>query len=190
MYILVIAGMVTAFLEEWVDSGVIFGVVLVNATVGFVQETRAGKALEALVRMVTTEATVVRSGIKKRVPSKELVAGDVVILRSGDKVPADLRLYQTRDLRIDESMLTGESVSVEKNVGILDVDTVLADRKNMVYSGTLVTYGQSTGLVVATRDRTETGRISRSIATAQEMATPLTRKIAKFSKAGKVDHWR
>jgi Ca2+-transporting ATPase len=182
MYILVIAGIVTAFLEEWVDSGVIFGVVLVNATVGFVQETRAGRALEALARMVTTEATVIRSGNKKRVSSKELVVGDVVILRSGDKVPADLRLYQTRDLRIDESMLTGESVSVEKNVDMLDVDTVLADRNNMAYSGTLVTYGQGIGLVVATGDRTETGRISKSIATAQDMATPLTRKIAKFSK--------
>ncbi len=182
MYILVVAGVVTAFLGGWVDSGVIFGVVLVNAAVGFIQETRAGKALEALARMVVTEATVVRSGTKKRVPSRELVVGDIVILRSGDKVPADLRLYQTRDLRIDESMLTGESIPVEKNPAVLDADTVVADRKNMAYSGTLVTYGQGLGLAVATGDRTETGRISKDIAAAQEMATPLTRKIAKFSR--------
>ncbi|MEM2139779.1 HAD-IC family P-type ATPase [Nitrososphaera sp.] len=182
MYILVLAGIVTAFLEEWVDSGVIFGVVVVNAAVGFVQETRAGKALEALVRMVTTEATVVRSRVKKRISSTELVPGDIVMVRSGDKVPADLRLFRSRELQIDESALTGESVAVEKKTDVLKLSTVLADRKNMAYSGTLVASGQGTGVVVATGDRTQTGQISESISAVQEIATPFTRKIAKFSK--------
>jgi cation-transporting P-type ATPase F len=182
MYILVLAGVVTAFLEEWVDSSVIFGVVMINATVGFIQETRAGKALEALMKMVTTEATVVRSGSKKRISSVHLVPGDIVMVQSGDKVPADLRLFKTRELRIDESALTGESVAVEKRTDTLMLSTVLADRKNIAYSGTLVTSGQGRGLVVATGDNTQTGQISESILTAQEIATPLTRKIARFSK--------
>lgn len=182
MYILVAAGIVTAAIGELVDSAVIFGVVLVIAAAGFIQEMRAGKAMEALINMVTTEATVVRSGSRKRLPSSQLVPGDVVILRSGDKVPADLRLYQTRDLRIDESALTGESVPAEKTAGTLRQDTMLADRKNMAYSGTLVTYGQGFGMVVSTGDTTEAGKISKSISLAQEMATPLTRKIARFSK--------
>jgi cation-transporting P-type ATPase F len=182
MYILVLAGVVTAFLEEWVDSSVIFGVVMINATVGFIQETRAGKALEALMKMVTTETTVVRSGSKKRTSSVHLVPGDIVMVQSGDKVPADLRLFKTRELRIDESALTGESVAVEKRTDTLKLSTVLADRKNIAYSGTLVASGQGTGLVVATGDNTQTGQISESISTAQEIATPLTRKIARFSK--------
>lgn len=182
MFILVAAGIVTAVIGEWVDSVVIFGVVLVNATAGFVQEMKAGKALEALIKMVTTEATVMRSGSKRRLPSSELVPGDVVILRSGDKVPADARLFQARELRIDESVLTGESAPVEKIVDVLKPDTVLADRKNMVHSGTLVTYGQGFGIVVSTGDRTEAGKISKSISSAEEMVTPLTRKITRFSK--------
>jgi cation-transporting ATPase F len=182
MFILVVAGVVTAFIEEWVDSAVIFGVVLVIAAAGFVQEMKAGKALEALVKMVATEATVVRSGSKRRLPSSKLVPGDVVILRSGDKVPADARLFRTRELRIDESVLTGESAPVAKSVDVLKPDTVLADRKNMAYSGTLVTYGQGFGIVVSTGDATEAGKISKSISSAEEMVTPLTRKIARFSK--------
>ena len=182
MYILVIAGTVTAFLGEWVDSSVIFAVVIVNATVGFIQETRAGKALEALLKLVTTEATVIRSGAKRQIPSTELVPGDVVIVRSGDKVPADLRLFQSKELRVDESALTGESIAVEKKDEILKPSTVLADRRNMAFSGTLVTSGLGTGVVVDIGDSTQTGQISESISSVQEIVTPLTRKIAKFSK--------
>lgn len=184
VYILVAAGVVTAILQEWVDTSVIFGVVLVNTAMGFIQESKAGKAIEALTMMITTEATVFRSsGQKMRIPSAEIVPGDIVVLRPGDKVPADIRLLSTRDLKIDESLLTGESIPEEKSADlILKPDTYLADRMNMAYAGTIVTYGHGTGIVVLTGDQTETGRISEEISIAQEMATPLGRKLSHFSK--------
>jgi cation-transporting ATPase F len=181
IYILLAAALITALLHEWVDSGVILGVVLVNAIIGFVQESKALKAIDALARAMTSEATVLRAGEKKRISSTELVPGDVVFLQSGDKVPADLRLLVCRELQADESTLTGESVPIEKHAGTLESDTVLADRRNMVYSSTLVTYGTATGIVVSTGDNTEIGRISELISSAEVLATPLTRKIAHFS---------
>ena len=150
VYILIAAGIVTAVLGEVVDSAVIVGVVLVNAIVGYIQEAKAAGALEALAKAMVTEAVVIRSGATRRVNAVELVPGDVVVLRSGDKVPADVRLTAIKDLRVDESALTGESVPVGKHEAILDRDTVLADRRNMAYASTLVTYGQATGVVVAT----------------------------------------
>lgn len=181
VYILLAAGGITAFLTEWADSSVILGVVLINAIVGFIQESKAEKALESLKRMVTTDATVLREGKKLRIPSVELVPGDIVLLQSGDKVPADMRLYLVRDLQIDESALTGESIPVEKQSDILVPDTILADRNNMAYTGTLVTRGQGQGIVVAIGDETETGRISQLISEAVDLDTPLTKKISKFS---------
>jgi Ca2+-transporting ATPase len=182
VYILLLASATTAFLREWVDSGVIFAVVLVNAVVGFLQEARAEKAIDALNRMVVTEATVRRGGRRLRVPSAELVPGDVVLLQSGDRVPADLRLFSVTSLQVDEAALTGESLPVLKHADPLDHDVVLADRKNQAYAGTLVTYGQAEGLVWAIGDQTEAGRIAWLIAEASEISTPLTRKIATFSK--------
>ncbi len=181
IYILLVAALITALLHEWVDSGVILGVVLVNAIIGFVQESKALKAIDALARAMTSEATVLRAGEKKRISSTELVPGDVVFLQSGDKVPADLRLLVCRELQADESTLTGESVPIEKHAKTLEHDTVLADRRNMVYSSTLVTYGTATGIVVSIGDNTEIGRISELISSAEVLATPLTRKIAHFS---------
>jgi len=125
---------------------VIFGVVLVNASIGFIQEAKAVKAIEALARTMTTEATVLRAGEKRRISSAEVVPGDIVFLQSGDKVPADMRLFQTRDLQVDESALTGESVPVDKKPEVLDHDTGLADRRNMAYASSLVTYGQGAAL--------------------------------------------
>ncbi|OCC14845.1 Cation-transporting ATPase [Dissulfuribacter thermophilus] len=182
IYILLISSIVTALLREWVDSGVIFGVVLVNAIIGYLQEAKAVSALSALAKTMTTRAMVIRDGQKKEVPSTEVVPGDVVLLSSGDKVPADIRLYGVRDLRIDESALTGESLSVEKSADPVPADTLLADRKNMAYATTLVTYGRGLGVVTATGDHTEVGRISELISTAEELETPLTRKISEFSK--------
>ncbi len=181
IYIMLAACVITASLQEWVDAGVIFGVVLVNAIIGFVQESKAVKALDALARTMTTEATVLRAGDKHRISASDLVPGDIVLLQSGDKVPADMRLIQTRDIQIDESALTGESVPVEKKPEPLDRDTPLADRKNIAYASTLVTYGQGRGIIVATGDGTEVGRISQLISATTEMETPLTRKIANFS---------
>jgi cation-transporting P-type ATPase F len=180
--ILIVAGAVTAALGEWVDAGVIFGVVLINAVIGYLQESKAVKAIDALSRTMTTEATVVRDGQRVRLSATELVPGDVVILQSGDKIPADVRLSYSRDLRVDESALTGESVPVDKNTDMLPEDTALADRTNMGYASTLVTAGQGAGAVVTTGDSTEVGRISSLISEAEDLQTPLTRKIAEFSR--------
>ncbi|MCF6266832.1 MAG: cation-transporting P-type ATPase [Desulfuromusa sp.] len=181
IYILLVATAVTFALQEWVDSGVIFGVVLVNAVIGYVQEAKALKAIEALARGMEGIATVVRAGEKQKINASELVPGDLVLLQSGDKVPADLRLLRSRELQIDESALTGESVAVQKQPQRLARETVLADRINMAYSSALVTYGTGAGIVVATGDGTEIGRINALIASAATLATPLTRKIAQFS---------
>jgi cation-transporting ATPase F len=182
LYILLAATVITAFLREWVDASVIFGVVLVNAIVGYLQEAKAEKAIEALGKMVLTEASVRRNGDKMRVPSEQLVPGDVVLLQSGDKVPADLRLFHVRDLQVDESPLTGESVPVEKHADALALDTILAERTNLAFAGTHVTYGQAEGVVWAIGDQTELGRIARLVFDAVSLSTPLTRKIAYFSK--------
>jgi cation-transporting ATPase F len=181
IYILLLATVVTALLDEWIDAGVILGVVLVNAIVGFVQEGKALKAIEALGRTLITEATVIRGGHKERVDAVGLVPGDIVLLQSGDKVPADLRLLKCRDLQVAEAALTGESVPVEKALDGLAADVALADRKNMAYASTLVTFGQATGVVTAIGDGTEVGRISRLIASAEDIKTPLTKLIARFS---------
>jgi Ca2+-transporting ATPase len=181
VYILLLAVGVTALLGEWVDSAVIFGVVLINAVVGFLQESKAEKSIEALSRMVTTEATVRRDGRKLRIPSEDLVPGDVVLLQAGDRVPADLRLFQVRNLHVDESALTGESLPVAKHPDALAPDTILAERKNLAYAGTLVTAGQAECLVWGIGDQTETGRIARLISSAVDMSTPLTLKITRFS---------
>ncbi|HBE72515.1 MAG TPA: carbonate dehydratase, partial [candidate division Zixibacteria bacterium] len=123
IYILIVAGVVTALLGEELDSGVIFGVVLVNAVVGFIQEAKALRAIEALAKAMVSEATVVRGGKKRRIDAAGLTVGDLVLLQSGDKVPADLRLMQVRELQVDESALTGESVPVGKGTDPLPEDT-------------------------------------------------------------------
>jgi cation-transporting P-type ATPase F len=180
--ILIAAGAVTAFLREWVDSGVIFGVVVINAIIGYFQEAKAIKAIEALARSMMAEATTMRDSQRVRLSAPELVPGDIVHLQAGDKIPADMRLIAVRDLRIDESALTGESLPVEKQLDPLPAATALTDRTNMAYASTLVTTGQATGVVVATGDSTEVGRISHLIAEVEKLQTPLTRKIAQFSR--------
>ncbi|QGQ22018.1 cation-transporting P-type ATPase [Gimesia benthica] len=182
IYILLVASGITAALNEWIDAGVIFTVVMVNATIGFLQESKAAKALEALSKMTVTEARVLRSGEIHQIPSVELVPGDIILLQSGDKVPADLRLMRSRDLQIDESTLTGESAPVPKAAETLPANTPLAERRNLAYSTTLVTYGQGRGIVVATGAKTEVGRISTLVSTADVLETPLTRKISAFSR--------
>ncbi len=181
VYILLAATVVSAVLGELVDAAVIFGVVFINAVIGFIQESKAEKAIEALAKMVRTEATVRRDGRKQKVPSTELVPGDVVLLQSGDSVPADLRFFEVRSLQVEEAALTGESVPVQKNTLVLPAETVLGDRKNLGFAGTLVTYGQAEGVVLATGDRTEMGKIATMISQAVDLSTPLTRKIAEFS---------
>ncbi len=181
VYILLAATLITALLQEWVDSGVIFGVVLINAVIGYIQETKALRAIEALARTMDGMTAVIRAGSKQRLSFAALVPGDVVVLQAGDKVPADLRLVNTRHLQIDESALTGESISVSKHVHVLPKDTVLADRGNMAFSSSLVTAGQGLGVVVAIGDTTEMGRIKGLIESADVLETPLTKKIRNFS---------
>lgn len=180
--ILIIAGIITAFLQEWVDTSVIFGVVIVNAVIGFIQEHKANRAIQALAQIITSENIVYRSGEKKRLLSKFVVPGDIVQVNSGDKIPADMRLHFTKDLKIDESVLTGESIPSKKKSDTLEPNIDLADRKNMAFGGTLVTNGYGIGIVTVTGDETETGKISKTMRRAEEIETPLTRKISFFSK--------
>lgn len=183
IYLLLLAGTVALLLQDWVDAGAIFAVTLINATIGFIQESKAENAIAALVKSVTTEATAIRDGQKIRLNARELLPGDLVLLASGDKVPADLRLVSVRDLQVSEAALTGESVPVQKAVDPLPEATVLADRTNMAYAGSLVTFGQAQGLVVAIANQTETGRISQLMEQSSGLETPLTRKIEQFSQA-------
>ncbi len=180
IYVLVVAGIVTALLGHWIDSGVIFGVVVINAIIGFIQEGKAEQALDAIRKMLSLRAQVLRDGHRREVAAEDVVPGDIVFLASGDKVPADLRLVEVRSLRVEEAALTGESVPVEKAVAAVDADAALGDRTSMAYSGTLVAYGQAAGVVVATGSATEIGRISAMLGKVEELTTPLLRQLAVF----------
>ena len=169
-------------LGEHVDAAVIFAVVAVNTLVGYVQEAKAEAALDALRAMTHTRVRVVRDGRARQVNSEDLVPGDLVLVEAGDKAPADLRLVRVSGLRADESALTGESVPVAKDEVVLPPETPVADRRNMLYSGTLVTSGTGAGITVATGAETELGEIHRLVSGAEALATPLTRKLAWFSK--------
>ena len=182
VYILLAAVIVTFLLKEWVDSGVILGVVLVNAIVGYIQENKALNAISALSKSMKNRATVLRNGKRQSIDAKYLVPGDIVLLQSGDKVPADMRLIKTRDLQIDESALTGESLPVEKSTPAIEEDVTLGDRRNMAYSTALVTYGTGVGVVTSTGDHTEIGKISVLISETPTLDTPLTRRIKEFSQ--------
>lgn len=181
VYVLLAAAVVTMVLGEYLDSGVILAVVLVNTAIGLVQEVRAEAALDALHSLVRTRAVVVRGGQRQEVPSEDLVPGDLVLLEAGNKVPADLRLVRLSGLSVDESALTGESEAVAKDEVVLPPTTPVADRRNMVYSGTLVTAGSGAGVVVAIGGETELGEIHRLMGAVQPVATPLTQKLARFS---------
>jgi magnesium-transporting ATPase (P-type) len=181
IYVLLLAGIVTAALGHWVDSGVIFGVVLINAIIGFIQEGKAERALEAVKNMLSPQAMVIREGKRYTLSADQIVPGDLVFIQSGDKIPADLRLIKIRNLRVDEAMLTGESLPVEKTIEAVPTESPLGDRTCMAYSGTLVTFGQGTGIVVATGDQSEIGRISALLAEVKALSTPLTRQMATFA---------
>jgi cation-transporting P-type ATPase F len=179
---LVAAVAVTSFLGEWTDASVIAAVVVLNALIGFLQESKAESAIKALGRMVKTTALVLRGGERRRLGSEDLVPGDVVFLAPGDRVPADARVGAARGLSVDESALTGESVPVFKGPESLEMDAPVSERTNIVHAGTLVTAGEGTGVVVATGDRTETGRIAGLLSKTVEISTPLTRRIAAFGR--------
>ncbi|HEY6094720.1 MAG TPA: HAD-IC family P-type ATPase, partial [Gallionellaceae bacterium] len=182
IYVLLGSAAVTALLAHWVDTGVIVGVVVINAIIGFIQEGKAEKAMDAIRRMLSPEATVLRAGSRSVIPAEALVPGDIVLLQPGDKVPADVRLLQVKNLRIEEGALTGESEPVEKDVAGVPAQAVLGDRHCMAYSGTLVVYGQGSGVVVATAGNTEIGRISSLLEEVRALTTPLLRQMEVFAR--------
>ncbi|HLY96569.1 MAG TPA: HAD-IC family P-type ATPase, partial [Sideroxyarcus sp.] len=182
IYVLLASALITALLAHWVDFSVIIGVVVINAIIGVIQEGKAERALDAIRNMLSPRATVLRDGQRREIPAEQVVAGDVVLLASGDKVPADLRLLEVRQLRIDEAALTGESEPVEKHVEAVDAQAVIGDRSCMAYSGTLVVYGQARGVVTATGAASEIGRISSMIASVAALETPLLRQMAGFGR--------
>ena len=181
--VLVGACVVSALLGEFVDAGAILAIVLLNGFLGFIQEYRAEKSLQALREMAAPRTAVVRGGREGMVDTREVVFGDLVRLRAGDRVPADLRLVEEYNLEVDEAALTGESLAVEKNaVAELGEDVPLADRCNMAYTGTVVTYGRGDGLVVATGMGTELGRIAAMVQEVGDEETPLQRRLARLGK--------
>lgn len=182
IYILLVAAVVTLILGHYVDTVVILLVAVINAVIGYVQESKAEKALEGIKQLLSLQATVIRDGTKMEVESVKLVPGDIVLLKAGEKVPADIRLLQSDKLKVEESPLTGESASIEKQTEPLPDDTILAERTNMVFSGTAVSSGSGTGVVTATGEDTEIGQINRSMSEVEEIKTPLLRQIEAFGK--------
>jgi len=182
IYVLMIAGIVTVALGSYVDSAVIFGVVIINAIIGHVQEGKAERALDAVRGMLAARATVLRGGERHQIDAAALVPGDLVWLESGDKVPADLRLVRAKNLRCVEAALTGESAPVDKSPAAVAPEAALGDRTGMAYSGTLVTFGQGAGFVVATGTGTELGRIGALVGEVETLATPLTRRLDQFAR--------
>jgi Ca2+-transporting ATPase len=182
IYILVIAGIITLILRDFTDAIVIFGAVFLNTIVGFIQENKANQTLRALKKVVKHEAQVLRGGNLKIVDSIELVIGDIIILNSGDKVPADGRIIESYDLKINEMVLTGEWLSVKKKPEVLPKETPLADRDNMVYMGTIVEGGKGKAIVIEIGPNTELGKVATMVRETKEEKTPYQKKLAHFSK--------
>ena len=183
IYVLFVAAVITFFLAHYIDTAVIVVVAIINASIGFFQENKAEKALEDIKKMLSLKAQVIRSGQRLEMDASELTPGDIVMLSPGDKVPADLRLIRTDNLRIEESPLTGESVPSEKQINALPADTMLGDRINMAFSSTTVSAGTGIGIVVATGESTEIGKINQMMSDVEELTTPLLKQTAQFGKA-------
>lgn len=181
IYILLISGFISMLLGHIVDAGVIFGVVLINAVVGFIQEGKAERALESIRSILTTKAVIFRNGHRASIETKYVVPGDIVILESGDRVPADCRIIHSRNLRADESILTGESMPAEKSSDSVDKTAILAERSSMIFSGTLINFGRCTAIVISTGQNTEIGKISYMLSKVEKLTTPLLRQISQFS---------
>ncbi|MBS6367123.1 MAG: HAD-IC family P-type ATPase, partial [Clostridiales bacterium] len=181
--ILLGAAALSALLQEWTEAVVILAIVVLNALIGIVQEKKAQSSLEALRQMSAPTARVLRQGEESLIPASELVVGDVVFLSDGDMVPADLRLTESANLKVQEASLTGESVPAEKDAdAVLPAECVLADRANMVYTASIVTYGRATGVVVAAGMDTEVGKIAGMLEAQDELDTPLKRKLNAVGK--------
>jgi magnesium-transporting ATPase (P-type) len=183
VYVLLAAGFVKLMTNWLLDASIILGVVLINALLGFIQEGRAEKALDSIRNMLSAQARTVRGGETRLIAAEELVPGDIVLLESGDKVPADLRLTDVKNLRAEEAALTGESVPADKSIDPVSAKATVGDRESMAFSGTLVVSGRATGVVVGTGSNTELGRINRMLQGVSPLETPLLRQIKKFGLA-------
>ena len=181
IYVLLLAAVISFIAGHLTDALVVLGILLINAIIGFMQETRAEKAMEALIKMAAPQASIRRQGGIRTVSAREIVPGDILLLETGDKVPADGRLLESSNLKVNEAILTGESVSVDKHTAALAGDLSIADRKNMVFMGTVVTYGRATVIVVKTGMNTEIGEIAASIQDVKPEKTPLQKSINKLS---------
>ena len=178
IYILLVAAVVTALLKEYIDTSVIMAVVILNAVIGYMQEYKAEQGVRALKKMLIPRAKVLRNGREKEINSEELVPGDIVLLASGIKVPADLRLYKTNELKIEEAMLTGESIPAEKSTSAISEDNLTSgDQKNMTFMGTIVVSGRAKGIVVETGERTVLGQIAEKVREVSSIKTPLQDKL-------------
>jgi len=180
VYVLLAAGFTKLMLNLWVDAAIIFGVVILNSLLGFIQEGKAEKALDSIRNMLSADARTVRGGETRMIPAEQLVPGDVVLLESGDKIPADLRIIEAKNLRTEEAALTGESVPAEKSIDAVPANATVGDRESMAFSGTMVVSGRATGVVVSTGNETELGRINQLLAGVSPLETPLLRQIKKF----------
>ena len=183
VYVLLGAGFTKMMLGLWIDAAIILAVVVINALLGFIQEGRAEKALDSIRNMLSAEARTLRGGATRMLPADELVPGDVVLLESGDKVPADLRLAEVKNLRTEEAALTGELVPADKTTDPVSEKATVGDRESMAFSGTMVVSGRATGVVVGTGSQTELGRINQLLAGVSALETPLLRQIKKFGYA-------
>lgn len=182
IYVLLGCALVTATLAHWIDTAVILAVVIVNAIIGFVQEGKAEKAMDAIRDMLAPHANVIRNGKRMSINAEQLVPGDIVLLEAGDKVPADMRLVKQHGMQVQEAILTGESVPVEKHIEAVGKDATLGERSCMAFSGTLVTRGQGKGVVVATGRHTEIGRISGLLSQVETLTTPLVDQMGTLAK--------
>jgi Ca2+-transporting ATPase len=183
IYVLLLAAFVTSILKIWTDTAVILLAVVINVIIGFIQEGKAESAIESLKKMMAPKCTVIRDGQKKVIPARELVPGDIVILEAGNRVPSDLRLFHEKKLEVDESMLTGESIPVNKNIEpILREELPPADQRCIAFSGTFITRGSGQGVVIGTGEQTEFGKIARLMKEIPRTATPLMRKMANFTR--------
>ncbi len=182
IYIMLVSSVIAAFLGHGVDASVIVLVIIVNTVIGYIQEGKAEKALEAIQNMVAPRASIMRDGERITIDAENIVPGDIVLLEAGDRIPADIRLLHAKSLRIEEAALTGESVPVEKSLEAIEASTQLAEQSCMAFSGTFVAAGQGSGVVVSTGANTELGRINAMLSNVETLKTPLLRQIDRLAK--------